>query len=266
MNERTLTLADGALTYLYGGQGPLVVLSHALGPVAWEPLDHLMASCSVAVPVWERCSISIGARLAHAWLEPLVRDAGVTHAALCAWSMAGPAAIEFAAERPACLSRLILVDVAGLGSDLPPLRLRDLPHLFLTRLLGRPTRGFVRAMWRGWVHRRDLDTAPLIDATYRFFRSTPGALMGPPDDDEDEDESGESLSDLLAAIDVPTLVLAGRHSSVLGPEHGRIGAEKLPHGKLILFEHSSHALQLEEPAKFQEAVAVFVNDTVSQSE
>jgi pimeloyl-ACP methyl ester carboxylesterase len=263
MKERTLTLDDGALTYRLGGEGPLLVLSHALGPVAWGALELLTGSCSVAVPVWEHCSISIGTRLAHAWFEPLVRDAGFTHAALCSWSMAGPTAIEYAAERPPVLTRLILVDVAGLGADLPPLRLRDLPHLVLTRLMGRPTRGFVRVMWRSWVHRRDLDTAPLIEATFRFFRSTPGALMGPPD--EDDDENDESLSDLLASIDVPTLVLAGRHSSVLGPEHGQIAAGKLPRGKLIVFEHSSHALQLEEPLIFQEAVAAFVNEPGNES-
>jgi pimeloyl-ACP methyl ester carboxylesterase len=258
MKERTLTLDEGALAYVHGGKGPLVVLTHALGPLAWGTLDQLMDSCSVAVPVWERCSINIRARLAMEWFEPLVRDLGFAHATLCSWSMAGPTAIEYAAERPAALTRLILVDVAGLGSDLPPLRPGDLPQLFLTRLLGRPTRGFVRAMWRGWVHRKDLHTAPLIEATYRFFRDEPGALMGPPDDD---DEDGESLSDLLAAIDVPTLVLAGRHSHVLGPESGQMAAGKLPRGKMIVFEHSSHTLQLEEPSKFQEVVASFVNDT-----
>ncbi|MND07160.1 alpha/beta hydrolase fold protein [compost metagenome] len=60
---------------------------------------------------------------------------------------------------------------------------------------------------------------------------------------------------------MPTLVFAGRHSLVLGPQRGQIAAEKLPRGKLIVFEHSSHTLQLEEPAKFQELVAAFVNDT-----
>lgn len=259
MRERTLKLGDGAVTYLHGGEGPLVVLSHALGPVAWGPLDRLMGSCSVAAPVWEGCSVSIKARISHAWFEPLVRDLGFEHAALCAWSMAGPAAIEYAAEAPAALSRLILVDVAGFGSDGPPLRLRDLPHLLLTRLLGRPTRGFVRCMWRGWVRSKDLDTAPLIEATYRFFRDTPGALMGPPDEDDEDDES---LSDLLASIKAPTLVMVGRHSTVLGPEHGQLAVEKLARGELIVFEHSSHALQLEEPVRFQEALAAFLNKRV----
>lgn len=207
--------------------------------------------------------MSLKARIELAWFEPLVRDLGRTQAALCAWSMAGPSAIEYAAERPAggTLDRLILVDVAGLGGDLPPLRWRDLPHLLLTQLRGRPTRGFVRRMWRHWVHRRDLDTAPLIEATYRFFRDEPGALLGPPD--EDEDEAGESLSDLLTAIDLPTLVLVGRHSTVLGPEHGQVAAAKLPRGELVVFEHSSHTPQLEEPERFQQVVAAFMNGAAS---
>jgi len=256
MQEHTITLKDGELAYRRAGEGPLVVLSHALGPVAWGSLDALTRSCSVAVPVWERSSIEIPARLAHDWFEPLVCHAGFENATLCAWSMAGPSAIEFAAERPASLTRLILVDVAGLGPDLPPLRLRDLPHFLLTQVRGRPTRGFVRIMWRNWVHRKDLDTAPLIDATCRFFRDEPGALMGPPDEDDDD----ESLSDLLALIDVPTLVLTGRHSTVLGPEHGRAAVDTLPQGELLVFEHSSHALQLEEPARFQDVVGSFVRE------
>ncbi len=254
MKHRVLELDEGEITYAYGGAGPLIVLTHALGPVAWGTLDRLMGSCTVALPVWERCSIGIKTRVELGWFDPLVRDLGFEHAALCAWSMAGPSAIEYAAEGPALLSRLILVDVAGLGDDLPPLRLRDLPHLLLTRLLGRPTRGFVRCMWRGWVHRGDLDTEPLIEATYRFFRDEPGALMGPPDAD---DGNGESLDDLLGSITVPTLVLAGRHSNVLGPEHGETAARKLPRGTLIVFERSGHSLQLEEPIAFQEAVAAF---------
>jgi len=257
MQERTLALGVGTVTYLHGGEGPLVVLSHALGPLAWGSLDWLTSSCSVAVPVWERSSIGIRARIAHEWFEPLVRDAGFEQAVLCSWSMAGPAAIEYAAEGPAALARLILVDVAGLGPDLPPLRLRDLPHLLLTQILGRPTRGFVRIMWRHWVYRKDLDTAPLIDATCRFFRTEPGALLDPPGEDDDD----ESLLELLTAIDAPTLVLTGRHSTVLGPEHGQTAVEKLPRGKLVVFEHSSHTLQLEEPARFQKTVAAFTGES-----
>lgn len=258
MKETTLSLDGGALTYLTAGEGPLVVFAHALGPLAWGGADGLASlarSCAVAVPVWEGTSLSVESRLALAWFEPLVRAAGVDRAVLCAWSMAAPTAIHFAARRPACLSQLVLVDAAGLGPGLPALRWSDLPHLAFTRLLGRPTRGFVRAMWRGWVHREDLDTRPLEEATYRFFRSEPNAYTGPIDDDEEED----ALIDQLSTIEVPTLVMAGRHSEVLGPRTAKMAAGLLPRGELLVFEESSHALQLEEPARFREALAEFVD-------
>ena len=256
MKEGVLTLEEGTLAYLRGGEGPLVVFSHTLGPLAWGPLERLRESCTVAVPVWERSTIPAGARTELGWFEALATAMGFEQAALCAWSMAGPAAIHYAAEKPPRLSHLVLVDVAGLGTGFPPLRWGDVPHVVLTRLLGRPTRGFVRLMWKNWVRRKSVDTKPLEAATYRFLRAEPDALQGPPDDDEATD----ALDDLLPAIEVPTLVLAGRHSPVLGPRFGRSTVAALPRGRLIVFEESSHTLQLEEPDEFQDAVAAFVND------
>ncbi len=254
MNEETLNLEDGVLTYLRGGAGPLVVFSHALGPLAWTPLDRLMRSCTVAVPAWDRSKVPPNTMGGLGWFEALTDAMGFTQAALCAWSMAGPAAIYYAAEQPPRLSHLVLVDVAGLGPDLPPLRWRDIPHLVLTQLLGHPTRGFVRSMWKNWVRQEHVDTKPLEEASYRFFRDESKAPADPTGDDEDDDE----LIDELPAIAAPTLVLSGRHSTVMGPRHGKIAAALLPHGQHIVFEESSHALQLEERDEFQNAVAAFV--------
>ena len=254
MNEESLALESGTLTYMQGGRGPLVVFSHALGPLAWGPLDRLMGSCTVAVPVWDRSTVPANTMGELGWFEALTAALGFQRAALCAWSMAGPAAMYFEAAGPPCLSHLILVDVAGLGPGLPPLRWRDLPHVVLTRLLGHPTRGFVRAMWRNWVRREGVDTKPLEEATYRFFRDESGG----PEDPTDGDEDDHMVIDVLPTLEVPTLVLSGRYSSVLGPRDGRIAAALLPRGEHIVFEESSHALQLEERDEFQGALAAFV--------
>jgi len=254
MNDENLVLEDGTLTCLRGGKGPLVVFSHALGPLAWGSLDRLMDSCAVAVPDWERSTLPADTMGELGWFEALTAATGFERAALCAWSMAGPAAIYYAAARPACLSHLVLVDVAGLGPGLPPLRLLDLPHLFLTRLLGHPTRGLVRAMWRNWVRAAHVETRPLEEATYRFFRDQSNLPKDPTDEDDDED----SILDVLPSVEIPALVLSGRHSTVLGPHFGRAAAALLPHGEHVVFEESSHALQLEEPEQFQDALAAFV--------
>jgi len=256
MKDESLALDEGVLTYLRGGEGPLVVFSHALGPLAWGPLDRLMGRCTVAVPVWERSTVPGNTMGGLEWFEALTAATGFERAALCAWSMAGPAAIYFAQARPPCLSHLILVDVAGLGPGLPPLRWRTLPHLALTWLLGHPTRGFVRAMWRNWVRRGHVDTAPLEEATYRFFRDEAGAPEDPTEEDEDEDD--DTVMDALPSVEVATLVLSGRHSSVLGPRYGGVAAALLPRGEHVVFEQSSHALQLEEADEFQDVLAAFV--------
>jgi pimeloyl-ACP methyl ester carboxylesterase len=132
MKGESLALEYGSLAYLRGGKGPLVVFSHALGPLAWGALDRLMGSCTVAVPMWDRSTV------------------------------------------PA----------------------RTMGEL-------------------GWF----------------------GALPN---------------------VRVPTLVLSGRYSSVMGPRYGRTAAALLPRGKHIVFEESSHALQLEEADEFQDALAAFV--------
>jgi len=63
----------------------------------------------------------------------------------------------------------------------------------------------------------------------------------------------------MEQVRVPTLVLAGRYSLVLGPEAGARAVERLPEGRLVIFERSAHAIALEEPERFQEEMAAFVN-------
>ena len=259
VESRTLELDGGGLAYRTAGDGPLVVFAHALGPPAWGELGPLAASCTVAVLNWEASTLDRELLFTLAWFEPLVRALGHERGALCAWSMSGPAAVYFAAEAPAALARLILVDVAGFGDGLPGLSLRDLPHLIWMRILGRPTRGFVRMLWRGWVWKKGLDTRELQEATLRFFRANPGAYGLPGGEGDEDDGEEEALIDELRSITVPTLVLAGRHSTVLGPDHGRQAAKHLPEGELVVFEESGHSLQLEEPERFQDVVAGFVN-------
>ena len=64
----------------------------------------------------------------------------------------------------------------------------------------------------------------------------------------------------LAAIDVPTLVLAGRHEMMPPPEQGaeRLHAA-LPSSELVFFEHSAHFPFAEEPDAFTDAVAAWLD-------
>ena len=253
-NTNTLDLEGGGLIYVSGGEGPLILFSHMLGAVAWGDLPELMQSCTVVIPIWDKSSISHDDWGAYRWFDPLLDALKADHATLCAWSMAGPSAIRFAASKPARLQNLILTDVVGLGGGLPRLTLRDLPSVIRTSLTGKPTRGYVKAMWRNWLKPGStMDTTSLVDAHLHFLNS---ARYG-------RKQKGTppvvQLADLLPQIAVPTLIVAGKHSSVMGVEYGAVASTKIPQCKLVICEESGHAPQLEEPAKFQDAVRAFVN-------
>ena len=79
-------------------------------------------------------------------------------------------------------------------------------------------------------------------------RFGPGAIATP----------ANAVTTIRLLLAVPTLVLAGRHSLVMGPDAARRATERLPDGQVVIFEDSAHALALEEPARFQDVVAGFV--------
>jgi 2-hydroxy-6-oxonona-2,4-dienedioate hydrolase len=256
MQQRVLELKGSErISYAVAGSGPLVVLSYVFGGLAWGDLSRLAERCTVVVPEWLESRTEPETRRSLRWFAPLLGALSFERGALATWSMGGPPAIRYAASGPPGLSHLVLVDPAGLRPGLPPLSPRDLPYFALAHLFGRVTRGYVRARWRAWVRSPHVDTRPLEELDYRFL-SRPGALRA--NSRMERDAVARPLLDELASVQAPTLLLTGGYSNVLGPDHGARAAERLVRGRLVVFEESAHALQLEEPARFQGEVASFV--------
>jgi pimeloyl-ACP methyl ester carboxylesterase len=174
---------------------------------------------------------------------------------ICAWSMAGMEAMRFAAAGPPGLARLVLVDVVGLGGPLSEGRASWTEDVEAA-VCDDPAREWARRAWRSWVHRGDLDTTEYEELTYRWLSSIPGGFER--NLAANRQAVSTSLLDVLERVAVPTLVLAGRYSLVLGPEAGAEAVKRLRYGRLVVFEGSAHALPLEEPERFQEEVARFV--------
>jgi L-proline amide hydrolase len=61
----------------------------------------------------------------------------------------------------------------------------------------------------------------------------------------------------LGEIDVPVLLLSGRHDEATPRIVGEIH-ERIPHSEWVLFEESSHTPHLEEPDRFLAAVEAFL--------
>ena len=73
------------------------------------------------------------------------------------------------------------------------------------------------------------------------------------------DHLSQDWRDVLPRIDVPTLVIAGRHSELYPVEHAEAVAAAVPGSELRILERSGHAPMFSEPEAFNDAVATFVD-------
>lgn len=67
------------------------------------------------------------------------------------------------------------------------------------------------------------------------------------------------IVDRLGEIRAPTLVLSGRYDEAT-PAIARTVHNGIPHSRWVLFEHSSHMPHLEEPEKFMQVLAAFLDE------
>ena len=71
----------------------------------------------------------------------------------------------------------------------------------------------------------------------------------------------EPLWDVLAKLPCPTLVVRGAASDVLSPETAdRMVDEVIPNARLAVVSRAGHAVMLDNPAGFEQAVSAFVFD------
>lgn len=68
----------------------------------------------------------------------------------------------------------------------------------------------------------------------------------------------EDLRENLGRLDLPLLLLHGRHDLVSHPGWAEYMAARKPDTKLVWFEKSGHALMVEEPDKFSSELGAFV--------
>jgi pimeloyl-ACP methyl ester carboxylesterase len=244
-----LELPIGTVQYECAGEGPVVVLLHAFGPRGWGwPLERLARDCTVIA--MGRFDPAAPGQWYKSYIElvlAVVKRMGRTRFTLCPWSMSGSDAIAYAATQPPELEKLVLVDVAGLGGPLMERPAEEPP---------RSAAEWAERRAASWVHKpglvRDLVEALDLEALMR----TPQAFQRIAEANRHIRHTPPPME--LEKIAVPTLILAGRYSLVMGPEAAQRAARRLQHATVVIFEESAHALALEEADTFQKVIAEFV--------
>lgn len=288
--SKTVTIDGINLHYFCGGNGPALVLVHGLGSSATvefyynlEPLAKHHRVFAIDLPGFGRSDKPVLAYTIDLFVRAvsdLMASEGIERAAVMGVSMGGRVALGLALDSPEKVERLVLVDALGVGV---PRRVLSY-SILLTRGLGELTlRGTARALrqmnpavirrfW-GWYLRRPnrMDTiwtderiakhgSLLATPEYRAaYLSALRSIAG-----MRQLRTGVVVEDRLPELRMPTLLIWGRHDHIFPASHAQAAMERIPNGRLEVFDDSGHTPQMEEPERFNRLVLDFLREPASR--
>jgi pimeloyl-ACP methyl ester carboxylesterase len=202
-------------------------------------------------------------------LEDLVAHKGLSRMSLLGMSLGGLNVMQYAAQHPERVERLIIVDI---GPELP---LNGKPKELFSLFTGQST---FASQEEAFAYRRRHDRRPVEELerhlTYHAVKQLPSGMWGWKYDPDFRsplklflvrtpfrfltDIRLPNLWHVLPAIQCPTLVLRGAQSPVLSQRVAEEMTRQIPKGKLIVFSGCGHRLHIERPREFEEAVRQFL--------
>jgi 4,5:9,10-diseco-3-hydroxy-5,9,17-trioxoandrosta-1(10),2-diene-4-oate hydrolase len=288
--SKTVTIDGVNLHYFCGGSGPPLVLVHGLGSSAavefyynLEPLAAHHRVFAIDLPGFGRSDkpvLEYTIDLFVRAVSDLMAYEGIERGAVMGVSMGGRVALGLALDSPQKVERLVLVDALGVGA---PRRVLAY-SILLTRGLGELTlRGTARALrqmnpavirrfW-GWYLKRPNRVASIWSderiANHGTLLATPEyraaylsalrSIAG-----MRQLRNGVVVEDRLPELRMPTLLIWGGHDHIFPASHAQAAKDRIPNGRLEIFDDSGHTPQMEEPDRFNRLVLDFLQEPASR--
>ncbi len=253
---------DGVTTYYrVQGQGPALVLLHGLGSshLSWEAVEPALAAhftvYTLDLPGFGYSDKPAGygsARHEAAFVDHFLATLGVARATVVGHSMGGAAALWLAAEHPARVERLVVVNAAGIGPPATIFRVTGLP-IVGELLLKLTTPASMRAlMGTAYLHKQVL--TPALAARYARFAWTPGAQRALVEHARGYDVDRAALRPALAQISVPTLIVWTDRDPYFSLSVARDLQRALSSARLEILDDTGHIPQEEQPDRFAQVL------------
>jgi pimeloyl-ACP methyl ester carboxylesterase len=180
-------------------------------------------------------------------LADLLADQSIERVMLVGGSMGGVVAQHLALRHAGRVLRLLLVATGGFTAD--------------------PAGALARADALAGATWGEACVAPIVDGF--FYRPPPAArladyrriaLMASQAAAVEAARSNARSRTLerLGAINVPTLIVQGRHDRARTPDHGAAMCDRIPGARLEIIEEAGHTPQLEAPSVFHEIALPFL--------
>ena len=253
--EKVAAVFGQNIRYYEAGQGPVVILLHGLGAVkevwmpsvaALAPKYHVYAIDQIGFGHSDKPLLDYKIATFVDFLQGFMLAQGIGKATLVGNSLGGWIALDFTAQHPAMVDKLVLVDSAGLpwmnpsatvdlnASSLAATRTL-LESLFYDKKM--VTDGFVRQVFTDRMRNND---------SYTIQRTMAGFATPQFDDMK------------LGSIHAPTLVVWGRQDELIPLASGEKLHDGISGAKLVVFEQCGHVPQIEKPAEFNQALLDFL--------
>lgn len=179
-------------------------------------------------------------------IEQLVKKEGLRHPALLGHSFGGRVGILYASRHPQDVSRLVLVDAAGIKPR---------------RSLGKKARIYafkaLKNLLVGVLGRQG--SKPAVQQLRRFFGSSDYASASPKMQSILAKVVNEDLTERLPLIQAPTLLLWGTADTATPMRDARLMERSIPGAKLRAFEGAGHYSFLDNRVEFARELALFLS-------
>lgn len=270
--EQWVEVLGVPVRYYRQGVGPPLVLLHGLGEAAlvWygnvEPLAQrftvyvpdLAGHGASGKPQW-RYTLPEGVAFVSGFLDALA----LPKASLLGNSLGGLLSLAMAVEAPQRVQGLVLEDTAGLGKEVAWfLRLMSLRGM--GEVLARPTKAGLRRLLHLIFYDPRIASEELVEALHKE-RARPGnsasllrilrqgvSLRGV--------RPTARLTDRLAEVRAPTLLLWGRQDRIFPVFHAERAVPRLPKGHGVVFDRCGHWPHIEVRDQFNRTVSRFLTE------
>lgn len=253
--EKAAVVYGQSIRYIEAGQGRAVILLHGLGAVK-EMWMANFAALALGHHVYALDQLGFGHsdkplleyKIAT-WVDFLygfMQSENIRTATLVGNSLGGWIALEFTAQHPEMVEKLVLVDAAGLawGRGGPVVDLNPSSMAGWRTLL--ESLFYDKKMVSDQVVLRVFTDHLRNNDGYTIERTLAGFAQAQFEDDK------------LKSIHAPTLVVWGREDELLPVARGEKFRDGIPGAKLVVLEQCGHLPQLEKADEFNRAVLDFL--------
>ena len=271
--DRYVKIGDINIRYwAEGDKGSNVILIHGLGASADIWMNNISALAErhrVYVPDLVGFGHSDKPRVEYsplymaAFINAFMTTLNIKDAFLIGQSLGGGIALMHQLRFPGSVQKLVLVDSAGLGREMPLLmRLATVP--ILGDLIVMPSRSGVAFVLRQLVYDPAVITDELIDIHFEInfslgaVKSVLNVLRACATIRGARPDVLDPVMNNLDKINIPTLIIWGREDPLFPVGHACFAMEKMPDSHLYIFDRCGHMPNLERPEEFNSLVLKFL--------